>query len=175
MLLFDSFVGFIKNPVGNNMDNNHEDVLAIKRNLNKAGYFDNLAQDPEPHGFITKEMDEGIRAFQKDKGLKVDGILFPRGETENTLRSLLQGISDDIEREELPSQLNHQKLIPGTNIIDKGIEEGEIPYKNRFDFRPDNKTVPIPQIMPPKHNIDPTMTLPYNPTDKKFSRKYRDI
>lgn len=99
MSLLDSFFSFIKGAVGNNMDNDQEDVITVKRNLNKIGYFDNLDQDPEPHGFITKEMDTGIRSFQKDNGLKVDGILFPQGETEQKLHSL---ISSDIEKEELP-------------------------------------------------------------------------
>ncbi len=172
MSLLGNLFGLIKGPVGNNMDNNQEDVLMVKRRLNKAGYFNNLYQRPEPHGFITKEMDMGIRAFQKDKGLKVDGILLPRGETENALRLK---IGDDIEREELPSQLNTETLIPGTNFVDKGVWEGEIPYKNRFIFELDDNTVPIRQIIPPKHDIDSPMALPYNPTDKRFFRKYEDI
>ncbi len=108
MSLLGNLFGLINGPVGNNMNNGQEDVLAVKRRLNKVGYFDNLDQEPEPHGFITKEMDMGIRAFQKDKGLKVDGIILPRGETENALRLK---IGDDIEREELHSQLITKTLI----------------------------------------------------------------
>ncbi len=175
MGLITSITGLITGSVGNNMDNHEDDVLNVKRNLNKAGYFDGLHKDPEPHGFITREMDNGIKMFQKDNGLKVDGILRPHGETENTLNSILQDIGDDIEKEELPPQQNSKKMIPGTNIPDEGVWEGEIPYGNRFDFKPDQKTIPIPQIIPPKRDIDPTMELPYDPIDKKFIRKYRDI
>jgi peptidoglycan hydrolase-like protein with peptidoglycan-binding domain len=175
MSFFDNLFGFIKGAVGNNMDNDQEDVLIVKRNLNSAGYFDNLDQDREPHGFITKEMDAGIRTFQKDKGLKVDGILLPQGETENSLHSLFQKIGEKIEKEELPSQLNNQKLIPGTNIPDQGVWEGDVPYKSRFDLKDDDHAVPIRQIKPPQSDIDPPMELPYNPADRKFSRKYRDI
>lgn len=188
MSRLDRFFGLINRPVGNNMDNDQEDVLAIKFKLNRAGYFDSLEQAPEPHGFITKEMDIGIQEFQKDKGLKVDGILLPRGETEKALLFFLQAVNekkqgkmssrptDKIEREVLPSQPNNllRKLIPGTNVLDEGVWEGEIQNKNRFDFKPDDTTVPIPQIRPPRPNIDPTMEIPYDPSEKRFFPKYKD-
>lgn len=72
MPLFDNVIDFIHGAVGNNMDNRQEDVLTVKRHLNKTGYFDNLDLVPEPHGFITKEMDAGIRSFQKDNNLKIN-------------------------------------------------------------------------------------------------------
>lgn len=175
MSIYESFFGFIKSAVGNNMDNHEEDVLKVKGGLSRAGYFKNIYDEPEPHGFITKEMDIGIRNFQKDKGLKIDGILLPRGETEHALRSHVKRISEKIEREELPSQLGNQRLIPGTNIIDKGVWEGETPYQNRFDFKPRDKSVPIPQIIPPNPTIDRPMTIPYPLDDKRFFRKYKDI
>ncbi|MCB1557713.1 MAG: peptidoglycan-binding protein [Alphaproteobacteria bacterium] len=91
MGLFDAISGLITGSVGNNMDNHEDDVLNVKRNLNKVGYFDDLDQEPEPHGFITKNMEKGIRSYQKDKGLKVDGILHPRGETERGLFHTITG------------------------------------------------------------------------------------
>ena len=91
MGLFDAISGLITGSVGNNMDNNEEDVLNVKRNLNKVGYFDDLDQEPEPHGIITKNMEDGIRSYQKDNGLKVDGILHPRGETERGLFHTITG------------------------------------------------------------------------------------
>ena len=91
MGLFDAISGLNTGSVGNNMDNNEDDVLNVKRNLNKAGYFDDLDQEPEPHGFITNNMEKGIRSYQKDKGLKVDGILHPRGETERGLFHTITG------------------------------------------------------------------------------------
>lgn len=85
MGLFETLAGFLKGAVGNNHDNDPEDVLNVKRSLSQAGYYD-MDQTPEPHGYITKEMDEGIRKFQKDNDLRVDGYMLPGGETESTLR-----------------------------------------------------------------------------------------
>lgn len=169
MSLLDSFFRFIKGAVGNNMDNDQEDVITVKRNLNKIGYFDNLDQDPEPHGFITKEMDTGIRSFQKDNGLKIDGILLPQGETEQSLRSL---IGSNIEKEELPPMPTAKKFIEGTNIEDKGIWEGETPYKSRFEFKPEDKSYTLHEIKPSV--IDRSMHIPYDESGKIFKRKYWD-
>lgn len=85
MGISETLAGFLKGAVGNNYDNDLEDVLNVKRGLSSTGYYD-MNQAPEPHGYITKEMDEGIRQFQKDNGLRVDGYILPGGETENALR-----------------------------------------------------------------------------------------
>ena len=58
--------------VGNARNNRPEDVFTIKRALSSAGYFD-MNTPPEPHGYITRALDESIRGFQKDAGLKIDG------------------------------------------------------------------------------------------------------
>lgn len=55
MSFFDNLFGFIKGAVGNNMDNDQEDVLIVKRNLNSAGYFDNLEQDLNHMALLQKK------------------------------------------------------------------------------------------------------------------------
>lgn len=54
----------IKKSVGNNLENDERDVLRVKDKLAKQGLFD---QDNglEPNGYITRELDTGIKAFQK--------------------------------------------------------------------------------------------------------------
>lgn len=94
MGFFENLAGFLKGVVGNNRDNDLEDVLSVKRGLSEAGYYD-LTRAPEPHGYITKEMDDGIRRFQQDNGLRVDGYLLPGGETENALRRRTSGALQD--------------------------------------------------------------------------------
>jgi hypothetical protein len=89
MGLFNSFADFLKGSVGNNMDNNPEDIKNTKRNLSQAGFFD----DEIENEFITRKLDNGIRQFQKNKGLKEDGLLFPGGETERSLFETLTGHS----------------------------------------------------------------------------------
>ncbi|MDH5723020.1 MAG: peptidoglycan-binding protein, partial [Alphaproteobacteria bacterium] len=75
--------------VGNNRENRTEDVFAVKDALSDFGFFDFGSNKAEPHGISTRELYEGIRDFQKENGLLVDGILKPKGETESALRQRL--------------------------------------------------------------------------------------
>ncbi|MGH1403806.1 MAG: peptidoglycan-binding domain-containing protein [Alphaproteobacteria bacterium] len=84
MGILDFVSGLLEGSVGNNMENKQDDVRKTKRHLQDAGYFDEDVQEVETP-FITRKMDEGIKAFQQDQGLKVDGILRPGGETERGL------------------------------------------------------------------------------------------
>lgn len=38
------------------------------------------------HGYIDRTLDEAIQAYQRDRGLRRDGVLLPGGETERCLR-----------------------------------------------------------------------------------------
>ncbi|MDH5722959.1 MAG: peptidoglycan-binding protein [Alphaproteobacteria bacterium] len=75
--------------VGNSRENRTEDVFAVKDALSDFGFFDFGSNKAEPHGIFTRELDEGIKDFQSQNGLRVDGILKPKGETENALRQRL--------------------------------------------------------------------------------------
>ncbi|MDH5722949.1 MAG: peptidoglycan-binding protein [Alphaproteobacteria bacterium] len=83
--------GLISRSVGNNLENEERDVLAVKDGLSHAGFFSFDDNPAEPHGIITREMDDGIKSFQKSKGLKIDGRLFPKGETEGALVQEMRG------------------------------------------------------------------------------------
>ncbi len=72
----------IKNSVGNFVQNDEADVLIVKNALNDTGYRD----APIDNGIIERETDQAIQKFQGEKGLKVDGVLYPGGETEKELR-----------------------------------------------------------------------------------------
>lgn len=74
----------IEKSVGNNMVNEDEDVRHVKGALSRIGLFDQSVA-PEPHGIITHEMDTAIKGFQGAKGLKIDGVLEPGGETETAI------------------------------------------------------------------------------------------
>lgn len=64
------------------------DVLAVKNNLKNWGYY----QEPEwgITAFSDRQMFDGIRNFQKDNNLTVDGIMKPDGETEASFNRLLE-------------------------------------------------------------------------------------
>lgn len=74
----------LNGAVGNNLNNDPSDVLSVKNGLRDAGFID-LDTTPEPHGYYTRDLDNGIKAFQRDNDLRIDGRLFPNGETEREL------------------------------------------------------------------------------------------
>lgn len=78
--------------VGNGFENRREDVAAVKRGLGALGY---LPEDPfdKPHGFIDEAATNGIKTFQRAKGLTDDGWLAPNGETERALDGAVQDLS----------------------------------------------------------------------------------
>ncbi len=89
----------INRPVGNNLENDDEDVLQAKRAFSKAGYYNR----PVENGIIDRELDDAILAFQYDNDLKPDRIMNPGGETEVALNTVLkQTQSDDTPESELP-------------------------------------------------------------------------
>ena len=66
-----------------------EDTARVKFGLNKLGYYD----EPEKTGMNTipdEQMFDGIKDFQKDNGLQVDGYLKPFGETINKINEGLK-------------------------------------------------------------------------------------
>lgn len=75
--------------IGNNLKNEISDVLNLKGVLHDLGFFE-ADNDAEPHGYITRELDSGIKRFQKENGLSVDGIIHPKGETEQKLGDVMR-------------------------------------------------------------------------------------
>lgn len=88
MDILDFFSGQLSGPVGNNMRNDPQDVRKAKRNLKNAGYIRDGSQEMEGP-FVTRKMDGGIKRFQHDNNLKVDGIVYPGGGTERSLFEVL--------------------------------------------------------------------------------------
>ncbi len=156
MSLFSTISKFITGMVGDQRENRPEDVRQVKNVLDRLGYF-NFKKEPEPHGYITRKMDEGIRRYQKERGLRVDGWLKPGGETEKALRKdLKRRVSDDIQKEELLPP-----TIPGTNIPDEGVPEDYVPPRTVNDkdqslYDVDREFEKIPPI------IDQDIFLKYN-------------
>lgn len=66
--------------VGRDSPNQREDVLRAQTLLGHAGYFD-MERTEGPTGWYGKPLELGIRKFQKDNGLAVDGYMEPGGET----------------------------------------------------------------------------------------------
>ncbi|MCB9988640.1 MAG: peptidoglycan-binding protein [Rhodospirillales bacterium] len=162
--------GPIKSSIGNNMQNEKEDVVAVKESLRKLGYLQFDLQKAEPHGYITRDLDTGIKKFQSDNNLKIDGILEPQGETEYMIgHNLYQTVRDKVEAEPLAPPPG--KKIPGTNIPDKGIPEQGYPNSRRYNPHKQPHPVnpdPLLEKKPPSSGlgmpvIDPdSLLLPFD-------------
>ncbi len=86
-----SFSNFITEPVGNNLTNSPDDIRYTKNNLNALGFI----QDDVNEEILTRDLDQGIKDFQEQYNLRRDGLLFPRGETEESVISALARISEE--------------------------------------------------------------------------------
>ena len=111
MGIFDVFADFLKGSVGNDMDNNPEDVRNTKRNLKNTGHF----EDDTENDFLTRELDTGIKAFQQNNGLRVDGRVFPKGETEREIFRKV-GKRDPDETFGLIDEINEQSIGFGGDV-----------------------------------------------------------
>ena len=69
-----------------------DDIINVKNGLKNLGYY----KTPE-HGmtkFGDSSMFEGMRNFQKDHKLTVDGVMKPQGETENMFHKMMKKQTD---------------------------------------------------------------------------------
>ena len=79
----------LRAPFGSNYLVEPDDILDIKRALMALDYYQPLS-GTEPGAFVDNDLFAGIKAFQRDHGLKVDGFIRPGGETETTLNAALR-------------------------------------------------------------------------------------
>lgn len=91
MSFSDMFKGFkdfftVDNPVSSTSFGMSSDVVKTQNALGELGYFNEY----------TPDIGEGLKSFQAEQGLKVDGLMNPGGETENALSQTLasQGIGN---------------------------------------------------------------------------------
>ena len=66
--------------VGMTGDNRPSDVAKVEKMLGQTGHLDLGATDG-PTGYYGARAEQGVKGFQKENGLKVDGLLNPGGET----------------------------------------------------------------------------------------------
>ncbi|NVJ92766.1 MAG: hypothetical protein HWE34_13980 [Methylocystaceae bacterium] len=91
MSFSDMFKGFkdfftVDNPVSSRSFGMSDDVLKTQNALGELGHFNEY----------TPDIGEGLKSFQAEQGLKVDGLMNPGGETESALSQTLanQGIGN---------------------------------------------------------------------------------
>lgn len=82
----------IRRPVGQGAPNRRADVARVETFLDRAGDLD-LAETEGPTGYFGTALDQGIRRFQKENGLKVDGLINPGGPTITALGEFVDASS----------------------------------------------------------------------------------
>ena len=161
MPLFEYFENPLKSNVGNNRTNDPADIIKTKRHLNKLGYFSDDTEVP----FITKAMEESIKKYQKDKSLRIDGIMYPHGETERAIFSDLENVPFETIWEK-DVGFNKEKIGFGGNV--KGYIAGEVneyrlkePYKTLYK---QSSEIEVEELPPPKIDIPkiPGTNIPDN-------------
>ena len=145
----------ITGTIGNMMKNFEGDVLQVKSALERLGRFD-FASKPEPHGYVTKELDGSIREYQRDRGLKIDGWMRPGGETERSLSRDLRDMARTppfVPVSPTSRSLPRTEFRPfaGINVNLDKISTGINNLKQASDQKPtpDAKTKPSEPYGPP--------------------------
>ena len=83
--MFDIDPLLLKRPLSPTPDTDPDDVLAAKSAFKQLGYYETPSYGLTPYPDQT--LFDGIRSYQKDKGLTVDGYMLPAGETEKSLNN----------------------------------------------------------------------------------------
>ena len=77
----------LKSNVSRSHKLEEEDISNTKIALHNEGYYD--VPEYGLTGYSDERMFDGIKKFQKDKGLRVDEVMNPGGETESFLNKAL--------------------------------------------------------------------------------------
>ncbi len=131
--------------IGNNRDNDENDVMNTKLNFARLGYYN----EPIENGIIDAGLDKAITSFQSDNGLKKDGWMGPDGETETTLFTQLQGMRKEALKQSR-NPVDYNEKIKEFNFDENGDGEWDIFFKNPLRgmkigidaSKIENKTVP---------------------------------
>lgn len=91
--MFDFFK--LKSPIGRSYNTDPGDVVKTKKALNSLGYYDEPAHGITP--YPDPSLIRGIEEFQRDNGLRIDGVMKPDGETMWMLGSVIGDIFKDAQ------------------------------------------------------------------------------
>jgi len=115
----------ISQTIGRNGKNNAADIKKVETLLGRMGHLD-LNKTSGPTGFFGTRLEEAIKSFQKDNGLKADGHLETKGETISAIRHVdsvkrkAPNKKDGKSRRNSPSpyktedKMNTKVKVPGT-------------------------------------------------------------
>ncbi|MBI4969228.1 MAG: peptidoglycan-binding protein [Rhodospirillales bacterium] len=72
-------------PVGPDQPNRREDVIKLESLLGNSGHYD-VSRTDGPTGWWGTPLEDGLKDYQKEKGLEVDGLVLPKGPTLASLK-----------------------------------------------------------------------------------------
>ncbi|TAN73371.1 MAG: peptidoglycan-binding protein [Magnetospirillum sp.] len=110
----------LNETIGSSYPANPEDVWNVKTTMNDLGYYD----PPASYGMTPwpdTPMFEGIKTFQKDHGLDVDGVMYPDGPT-------VKAINEKATAADNSGSNNNDQLAynpAGTNLLDMIMQRGQ--------------------------------------------------
>jgi len=145
----------LSGSVGALGDNQRQDVIKTQLMLDRTGHFD-LGSLGGPTGWPGGELTRGLRNYQKDRGLTVDGVMLPDGETLRSLNGELADMSSyrvptpqEVDRQHAQlAQTGRQDGMQGHagpvrgkasdhTLSDQGLENIRQYEKNRDRIYPD--------------------------------------
>ncbi|MCC6598473.1 MAG: peptidoglycan-binding protein [Alphaproteobacteria bacterium] len=77
----------LKGPIASNASTDLEDSAMIKMALTSLRYYDDTETGLSPYG--DRQLFQAVKSFQKDNGLKVDGVINPDGPTQKEIKKKL--------------------------------------------------------------------------------------
>jgi peptidoglycan hydrolase-like protein with peptidoglycan-binding domain len=159
-------------------DTQPDDVLKTKMALAQTGHYQVPSFGVTP--YPDTPMIDGIKKFQQNNGLKVDGIMKPNGPTENALGQQTKVISTinpfaSTQEPKKPSAPKPPKIDPLTGLPEQKAPKLKMPTQQQWEQvaglqKP--KTAIFPQGNTVNQRIQSMMTDPrYN---DKFDTRLRD-
>lgn len=136
----------LKDPMGTDHVVDPGDIVNTKTALNRLGYYD-VPPDRGIDDWTDDAMFNGIKAFQKDKGLKIDGFMRPGGPTEKAINA---GLAE--------------------GDAQAGMGEGETPPFGTGKDTPREPGIGMPIGVPP--NVSSNMPVLTRPLKQYHGRPY---
>lgn len=115
----------LRAPLGADYQAEPDDILDTKLALADLGYY-RTVDGSEPGAWVDGSLFDGIRRFQKDNGLKVDGFMRPGGETERMMRSALERDAPGNDNTKPSNDNCHTAALPGFGIFFRGSGRGGV-------------------------------------------------
>lgn len=107
-----------EHSIGNNLSNNHDDVLNAKYKFKHLGYYN----DDVISGYIDDPLIRSIKSYQRHKGLQIDGYMNPGGETESHIYGDLLGLPESGMRiQDRNFRVAVAPTIPAIFAIGRGV------------------------------------------------------